>query len=158
MKKTKPCKGEKNYRIAGGFRTFCRAALASLLISQSVVAQQLVPESSDTPKNIIIFVADGLGFAQLSLAMQMHSEQALWQRFSATGWHQPNPQGTYITDSAGSATALATGTSTLNESIGVDENGKRLDNVFELDTKRVVVTGDTDKITIEQDIPKVSIN
>ena len=91
---------------------------------------------------MVIFVADGLGFAQLSLAMQMHSEQALWQRFSATGWHQPNPQlALIITDSAGSATALATGTSTLNESVGVDENGKRLDNVFELATERGYRTG-----------------
>ena len=56
-----------------------------------------------------VLPVDRLGFAQLSLAMQRHLEQGLWQRFYATGWHQPNPRGNYLTDSVVSATALATG-------------------------------------------------
>ena len=125
----------------GVLRTICRMALIPLLISQSAGAQQKALESPDKPENIIIFIADGLGFAQLSLAMQRHSEKGLWQRFSATGWHQPNPWDNYLTDSAGSATALATGISTSNGSIGVDENGNRLNNIFELATERGYRTG-----------------
>ena len=73
--------------------------------------------------------------------MQRHSEQGLWQRFYSTGWHQPKPQGKYLTDSAASATALATGVNTTNGSIGVDEDGDRLINVFELATERGYRTG-----------------
>ncbi len=133
--------GVDGARLIPGIAVFCRIAVMSLVINQLAEAQQVAPDSSGKPRNIIIFVADGLGFAQLSLATQRHSEAGLWQRFSATGWHQPNPRGNYLTDSAGSATALSTGISTSNGSIGVDENGDRLKNIFELAAERGYRTG-----------------
>ena len=125
------------------FRMVCTVATMLLLIGQTAGAQQVAPASPDMPRNIIIFVADGLGFGQLSLAMQRHVEGGLWERFNATGWHQPHPhpQGGFITDSAASATALATGVDTLNGSIGVDENGKSVGNIFELASERGYRTG-----------------
>lgn len=133
------CRGHRANRI----RTISKIAALALLISQTAGAQQVAPVSPDKPRNVIIFVADGLGFAQLSLAMHRHAEQGTWERFNATGWHKPHPhpRDGYITDSAASATALATGVDTLNGSIGVDETGKGVGNIFELATARGFRTG-----------------
>lgn len=143
MKNTNYIKDCHSRRSTGVIPTLYKIALILMLFNQTAAAQQVAPASPDKPRNIIIFLADGLGFAHLSLAMQRHSEQGLWERFKATGWHQPHPHPRegYITDSAASATALATGTDTLNGSIGVDENGKRLHNIFELATERGYRTG-----------------
>ena len=141
MKNTEFLKSWRGWRDAGGIPTICKIAVITLLINQSAGAQEVSRASSDKPTNVIIFIADGLGFAQLSLVMQMHAGQALWQRFTATGWHQPSPLGGYLTDSAASATAIATGTTTLNGAIGVDENGTPLQNIFELASENGYRTG-----------------
>ncbi|MCW5517122.1 alkaline phosphatase [Muriicola sp. Z0-33] len=89
----------------------------------------------NTPRNIIIFVADGLGFTHLSLAMltqQKENKTSVWQQFDVKSWHDTRSTFGPLTDSGASATAMATGTSTFFEVIGQDAEGNHLTNVFEL--------------------------
>ncbi len=96
------------------------------------------------PKNIILFIADGMGFSHLSLAMHtQQSEEApsVWQAFDVKGWHDTKSTYGPLTDSGASATAMATGTATFWDVIGQDEDGARLTNVFEVASEQGYTTG-----------------
>lgn len=89
---------------------------------------------TETPRNLILFVADGLGFAHLSAARAaLHgiNGPAIWDRFTATGWQRTHPQTGFLTDSAAAATALATGQPTSPGAIAVDAEGQPLETLFE---------------------------
>jgi alkaline phosphatase len=104
----------------------------------------VLPGNVERPKNIIVFIADGMGFPHLSLAMAINNTaagQSVWDRFVTTGWHRPHPYNGFLTDSAASATALATGVATRNGSVGVDPDGKSVTNLFELADKQGYRTG-----------------
>jgi|GEM_PF-2529950 len=99
---------------------------------------------SEKPKNIILFVADGLGFSHMSLALhtqQPEGASSVWQQFDVKGWHDSKSTFGPLTDSGASATAMATGTTTYWEVIGMDEEGEHLTNVFELATEQGYQTG-----------------
>ena len=66
----------------------------------------------ERPRNLILFVADGLGFAHLSAsgpALHSIGETGPWDRFSQVGWQRTHSATGLLTDSAAAATALATG-------------------------------------------------
>lgn len=90
------------------------------------------------PVNVILFVADGLGFAHLSAsrtALHGMGGSGVWDRFTATGWHQPHSATGFLVDSAASATALATGVPTHIDRVGVDIEHAPLPNFFERGTE-----------------------
>ncbi|MCH9648631.1 MAG: alkaline phosphatase [Deltaproteobacteria bacterium] len=88
----------------------------------------------ESPANIIIFVADGMGFSHLSAARAVLAGvggEVVWDRFPTTGWHYAHPAAGFLIDSAASATALATGVPTRPGAVGVDLEGTELPNLFE---------------------------
>ena len=90
--------------------------------------------SGGKPKNIIVFIADGMGFGHLSLAMitqQSKNTPSVWQEFDVKGWHDARSIYGPLTDSEASATAIATGVSTHIGFIGLDKDGNTLKNIFE---------------------------
>jgi len=89
----------------------------------------------EKPKNIIVFIADGMGFSHLSLALltqQSENTPSVWQEFDVKGWHDARSVYGPLTDSEASATAMASGTSTSFGFIGLDQDGNALKSVFEL--------------------------
>ena len=85
--------------------------------------------------NIIVFIADGMGFSHLSLALltqQSENIPSVWQEFDVKGWYDARSAYGPLTDSEASATAIATGTSTSFGYIGLDQDGNTLKNVFEV--------------------------
>ena len=96
------------------------------------------------PKNIILFIADGMGFSHMSLALQSVSpkdKSSVWHSFAVKGWHDARSAIGPLTDSEASATAMATGTSTNFGHIGIDMEGKPLQNLFELASDHNYNTG-----------------
>ena len=95
----------------------------------------IVPDSIQKPENIIIFIADGMGFGHLSLAMmseQVDGQNSVWQNFEVKSWHDARNTFGPLTDSGASATAMATGISTFFDVIGQDKDGNTHENVFEI--------------------------
>ncbi len=98
--------------------------------------------SNNTAKNVILLIGDGMGDSEITAARN----QAMGAGGFFTGidalpltgqythysldkkTHKPN----YVTDSAASATAWATGTKSYNGAIGVDVNGKDQTTLLEL--------------------------
>jgi len=113
--------------------------------SPAKTLDKIVADSTyEKPKNIIFFIADGMGFSHLSLALLTQQEEGLpsvWQKFSVKSWQDPRSNFGPITDSGASGTAMATGTATFFEVIGLTQEGENLENVFELATREQYATG-----------------
>ena len=94
-----------------------------------------ITDSIVQPENIILFIADGMGFGHLSLALmtqQAENISPVFDEFEIKGWHDSRSVYGPITDSEASATAMATGTSTNLGFIGLDKDRNPVQNVFEL--------------------------
>ncbi len=102
------------------------------------------------PKNVIIMISDGMGLNDLKLAYKfsdfLFDYGLTFDKFPNIGTAITNNLDNEVTDSAASATALATGEKTSNERIGLGGSGEELKNALELareKSKRVgVVTND----------------
>ena len=113
--------------------------------SPGQTTEKTKPEyKGDKPKNIILFMVDGMGFSHLSLAMQTQQSEnipSVWREFDVKGWHDARSNYGPLTDSEASATAIATGTSTSFGHIGIDKDGKSLKNIFEIASDLQYSTG-----------------
>jgi alkaline phosphatase len=61
------------------------------------------------PKNIIVFIVDGMGFGHLSLALKTHQSEntaSVWNEFDVKGWRDARSVYGPLTDSEASATAM----------------------------------------------------
>lgn len=107
--------------------------------------QEELPEyTGEKPRNIILFICDGMGFSHLSLALmtqQSQNKPSVWQAFDVKGWHDARSIVGPLTDSEASATAMATGASTNFGHIGIDNDGNILKNAFELASEKGYTTG-----------------
>jgi len=102
-----------------------------------------------TPKNIIMVIADGMGPAYTSSyryfnddPLTEHVEETVFDRLlvgSASTY--PARISGVVTDSAAGATALATGFKTYNGAIGLDVNKKSVETVLEFAKKQGKKTG-----------------
>ncbi len=93
------------------------------------------------PPSVILVVADGMGSGQHALAYYFTDNYPL-VRFKHVGLMTTHPfRKDLITDSAASATALATGHKTRNAVISQDANGQRLETALEVAEAQGMVTG-----------------
>ncbi len=101
---------------------------------ESTAEESTADLAAEAPRNLILVIADGFGFAHLTAARTtLHgiNGASVWDRFSHVGWQRTHPVVGFITDSGAAATALATGHQTKYEAIGVDVDGRPLETLFE---------------------------
>ena len=108
---------------------------------------------NDSPKNIIIVIADGMG-AAYTTAYRLFKDNLATPSIEPTIFDRhltglisthPAPVSGYVTDSASAATALFSGIKTFNGAIGVDSNNKPVESIADRAIKKgkkigVVVT------------------
>lgn len=105
--------------------------------SKEIMATSNIPSTS--PRNIIMVIGDGMGPAYTSAYRYFIDnpktdkiEDTVFDRhFIGSSSTYPAPISGYITDSAASATALATGIKSYNNAISVDVNKKPVETVLE---------------------------
>ncbi len=98
-------------------------------------ADAAAPAAGLAPRNIILFVADGFGFAHLTAARAAQhgiDGEGVWDRFEASSWQRAHPATGLLTDSAASATAMSTGHATFNGAVGVGPEGQALLTLLEV--------------------------
>ena len=96
---------------------------------------ELIPDEPEEIKNLIIVIGDGMGPIHIT-----SGEMADGKDYSFTSWESSrcntdsvNASGTQVlTDSAASATALATGTLTINGYVGKDPEKKDLTTIMDI--------------------------
>lgn len=100
-------------------------------------------------KNVILMVGDGMGLAHMTAALHANGGDLTIARMRHIGLVKTLSQNRYITDSAASGTAYATGHKTNNGSLGVDSEGNVLSNMTEILSSKGYATGivTTDKIS-----------
>lgn len=104
--------------------------------SQVMAAPDFTAAKADPmkPKNVIIFIGDGMGVGQIEIARHMEygKEGSLFieslPNVALVKTYSANKQ---VTDSAAAGTAIATGVKTYNGAIGVDVNGVEVDSVLD---------------------------
>ena len=93
---------------------------------------------AEPPKNIIMFIADGMGpnfvpaYRYYKKTKQQDIQTTVFDRhFIGSVSTYPDESSGFVTDSAASATALASGVKTYNAAIGVDINKQAVQSVLE---------------------------
>ncbi|HOW41835.1 MAG TPA: alkaline phosphatase [Bacteroidales bacterium] len=97
--------------------------------------------SEKKPKNIIIFIGDGMGVAQLYAGMTKSGKAFFLERFPYSGFSKTYSADAYITDSAAGGTAIACGEKTNNGMIGVRPDSTLLVSITELAHKNGLAAG-----------------
>jgi alkaline phosphatase len=92
------------------------------------------------PKNIILFIGDGMGTSQLTAAKYAKGELQI-ERCPIGGFATTHSSNKFVTDSAAGGTALATGHKTTNGTVSQTPDGKPLKTVLEVAEARGKSTG-----------------
>jgi len=119
------------------FSSRCMVFILSIIL---LFGSTFTLAQSSTPKNIILFIGDGMGVAHITAGFTVNGTLHL-TRFKTMGLLTTHAIDEYITDSAASATAMATGTKTTNGTISVTPAGERLKTVLEYAEERGKSTG-----------------
>jgi len=98
-------------------------------------------ENLKRPKNIILMIGDGMGLAQITAGMTYNKGSLYLKKATHAGFVTTYSASDYITDSAASGTAMATGVKTNNGVIGKDSTGVHLKTILEYAEENGLSTG-----------------
>jgi len=115
--------------------------LLSVLMLGSFTNNNKKSTAGDKPKNIIFLIGDGMGLTQVYAGMTRNHGSLNLERVSHVGLQKTYSFSDYITDSAASGTAMATGTKTKNGVVGLDTLGQRLKTILEYAEENGLATG-----------------
>lgn len=101
-----------------------------LLVPVILLPGETLSGERKLPDNIILFIGDGMGIPHITAARTILGSLKM-ERMKVVGLQSTIPLGCYVTDSAASGTAIATGEKTYNGAISVDCDGNPLKTVLE---------------------------
>ncbi len=104
--------------------------MKKLLLVLCLSATSITFAENPVPKNIILFIGDGMGVAQVTAAKVVKGKLEM-ERCPVAGLCTTWSTSSLVTDSAAAATALATGVKTRNGMLGLTPNEMPLKNVIE---------------------------
>jgi alkaline phosphatase len=93
------------------------------------------------PRNIILFIGDGMGVAQLYAGITVSDHTFNLEKFPYSGFSKTYSADSYITDSGAGGTAIACGIKTNNGMIGVKPDGTPVSSIIEIAHKNGLATG-----------------
>ena len=96
---------------------------------------------TDKPQNIILFIGDGMGVAQLYAGMTVSDKPYVISKFPYSGFSMTYSADNYITDSGAGGTAIACGIKTNNGMIGVKPDSSLAQSIMEIAHKNGFATG-----------------
>lgn len=99
------------------------------------------PTTTQLPKNIVLMIGDGMGLSQISAAMYSNRNQLILEKFPVIGLQKTASDSDLVTDSAASATAIATGVKTYNGAVGMNKDSLPQPTIMEEAIERGLSTG-----------------
>jgi alkaline phosphatase len=133
-------------------------------VDGDLTAQVRVDIIDGPARNVILFIGDGMGDSEITIARNYEKGAAGELNMDAlpmTGSYTTYAvqKGTnvpdYVTDSAASGTAWATGVKTYYNAVGVDSYGAAHENIIEAAKKNGLTTGDVTTSEIQDATPAV---
>ena len=107
-----------------------------------VYTPKFLYENKNIPvKNVILLIGDGNGLSQISSSVLANKGELTLTQLKNIGLIKTSSTDNFTTDSAAGATAFATGKKTKNRFIGVDPDGKTIQNISEILSKKGFNTG-----------------
>ncbi len=120
---------------------------SELLVAQKKASEIDTPTSEPSapppparPKNIILMIGDGMGITHITAATIANKNKLNLERLPVVGLMKTFSN-QLITDSAASATAMATGKKTYNGAIAMDSKGRKLKTIVEIAEDKGLATG-----------------
>jgi alkaline phosphatase len=98
-------------------------------------------KSKPQVKNIILFIGDGMGTAQVYAAMTVANEPLVLESFPYSGFSNTWSASHYVTDSGAGGTAIATGIKTTNGMIGTAPDSSAVTSITEIVKSKGLATG-----------------
>lgn len=95
-------------------------------------------------ENVVLVLGDGMGFSQVMAARSELvglNRKLLFERFPVTGWQTTHSRNAVYTDSASSASSLATGHKVEYGALSVSADGRELTTLFEAAIERGMAVG-----------------
>ncbi len=92
-------------------------------------------------RNIILFIGDGMGTAQVYGAMTASDHKLNLETFPFTGFSETYSSDNYITDSGAGGTAISCGIKTKNGMIGMSPDSVPVNSILEIAHKNGLATG-----------------
>ena len=123
-------------------RLYLLAAL--LIIGFTYGCTQSNKENTSTPDkvdNVILFIGDGMGVTQLYAGMTVAEKPLVFEEFRHIGFQKTFSADNYVTGSAASGTAMATGKKTKNGRVGVGPDDEELTSILKIAEKHGLSTG-----------------
>ncbi len=96
---------------------------------------------SQTVKNIIFLIGDGMGPTQVYAGLVANKGDSYLKSMPISGFNKTNSSNELITDSAAGATAFTIGKKTYNGAIGVDKNEVPKKTILEMAVEKGLGTG-----------------
>jgi alkaline phosphatase len=125
----------------------CAAAIAAA----AALAAPCAFAAPKQARNIILFIGDGMGVAQvqagafaakgMALDAKMEPPHFSFERFPICGYLTSFSSDSFVTDSSAAGTALASGVKTKNGMLGVGPDGKPVETIAEMAKKRGMAVG-----------------
>ena len=92
-------------------------------------------------KNIILFIGDGMGTAQVYGAMTASENKLFIESFPFSGFSKTYSYDNYVTDSGAGGTAIACGIKTRNGMIGMSPDSVPVNSILEIAHQNKMATG-----------------
>lgn len=122
-------------------KKFCFSLLIACFILLIISCDSNPKAEQPEVKNVIFLIGDGMGLPHINAAMTASAKTLNLVRLTTVGLQTNHSANNYVTDSGASGTALATGSKTLNGSIGVDSAGNTVKSILELAEENGLATG-----------------
>lgn len=124
--------------------------------------------SNKTVKNVILLIGDGMGDSEITSARN-YAEGAggyfkgidalpLTGQYTHYSLDKKSQKPNYVTDSAASATAWASGVKTYNGALGIDVNGKSFPTILELAKAAGKATGNVSTAELQDATPAALVS
>ncbi len=113
----------------------------AVIVAVSCLATKDENYTASQPKNIILFIGDGMGVAQLTAAISVAGAPLHIEGMPVAGLTMTSSYDDYVTDSGASGTAIATGVKTRNGMIGMNQDSIVVHNITEIASRNGLATG-----------------
>lgn len=123
------------------YRKIITLSLVLVLVYSTGCNSNAYVNSSGKAKNVILIIGDGMGLSHLYGAMTVYSGNMNVERVKNIGLVKTHSYDNYVTDSAASGTAMATGKKTKNGMLGLSPDSLTVTNLIEIAHKNNVVAG-----------------
>lgn len=114
------------------YRNLIKIVILLVLVYGSGCNSNAYLSSSGKAKNVILIIGDGMGLSHLYGAITVYAGDMNVERVKNIGIVKTYSYDNYITDSAASGTAMATGKKTRNGMLGLSPDSLRLKNLTEI--------------------------